>query len=643
MARESFEDPETAAIMNRDFVNIKVDREERPDLDSIYMAFVSALTSGGWPLSVFLDPHSLGPFTGGTYFPSRPKYGMMSFKQILEKVASIWKEEKKSLTDESKNIARSLSFFVNNSNDEFEPNETLLTNFFDFSDLSYDSIYGGFGKGPKFTVAVVYVGLLAVYKHSGNKKALEMCETSLKKIGESGIYDHLGGGFHRYAVSNDWLVPHFEKMMCDQGMNALIYLDLYQITKDPSYYKIADETLMYVMKKMTHENHGIYSAEDADSEDPYDPSKHGEGAYYVWKKYEIDQLLGETDSEIFCMRFDVKRDGNVDIQHDPHKEFVGRNVLHVSASVKEIAQKLGISEKTVEESLEKSRIILLEQRGKRQPPHVDDKIITEWNGVMIQAYARAFQVIKDNKYLEAANNTIRFIKTELYNKDTGILIRSFRDGANNIHGFAKDYGSLICGLLDTYEAGFDADHLVWAKELQDKMIELFYDVENGGFFQHDALDDTVISRMKDYYDSTDPSSNSYAVRNLFRLFSYTDNQEYIDIAVKTMHTFSSVLKYAPYMTSCVRMYLDKKQIIIAGDMNNPITQKMIEVVHNHYDPAVTLIVANPKTIKTLRSWNHPMFMEGVDLETKEPLAYVCHHFTCNRPVNTPEDLDALLK
>src|SRR6202035_1350978 len=514
MAHESFEDKETATIMNREFVNIKVDREERPDVDRVYMTFVQATTGGGgWPMSVWLTP-DLKPFVGRTYFPPEDRYGQPGFKKVLERVATAWKESHDKIVEQGGQIVDALRESQLKPASEGKIDPAVLDAAYKQLYRSYDPKEGGFGNAPKFPRPVTLNFLTRFYardpKSDAGKQALEMALLTLGKMAAGGMHDHIGGGFHRYSVDRYWHVPHFEKMLYDQAQLAVAYLDAYQILGDPHLNplpgqgeadakapvrveseSVARDILDYVTRDMTSKEGGFFSAEDADSRVVAAEADSGhietkEGAFYIWTKKEIDEALGDA-AEIFDFHYGVQAHGNAPEGSDPHDEFRGKNILIKRHTIAETAQRFrntgilpvgpaGVSpaaqEQTVRELLKKCRGKLFAIRSKRPRPHLDDKIIAAWNGLMISAYARAAQVLDDPHYLETANRAAKSLRANLYDEKNKLLFRSFREGRGKVEGFADDYAFVIQGLLDLYEVSLDVEWLKFALELQETQDRL---------------------------------------------------------------------------------------------------------------------------------------------------------------------------
>src|ERR1700730_4913327 len=492
MAHESFENEEVAAIMNREFVNIKVDREERPDVDRVYMTFVQATTGGGgWPMSVWLTP-DLKPFGGGTYFPPEDPYGQPGFKKVLERIATAWKQDHAKIAESGSKIVEALRESQSSAVDAAAKiDKDVFEKAYQQLDRSFDPREGGFSVAPKFPRPVALNFLTRLYardpKSDIGKHALEMDLLTLRKMAAGGMHDHLGGGFHRYSVDRYWHVPHFEKMLYDQAQLANAYLDAFQITQDRQYAEIARGILDYVARDMMSKDGGFFSAEDADSLFEQGKPEHGEGAFYVWTEKQIDDALGD-ESEVFKYHFGVQAHGNAPEGSDPQDEFRGKNILIQRHTIAETAQHFKKTEDEIRESFVRSHGKLLAIRSKRPRPHLDDKIIAAWNGLMISAYARAAQILDEPHYADNAAQAAKFLRANLYDNKSKLLFRSFREGRGNVEGFADDYAFVIQGFLDLYEASFDVEWLKFALELEETQDRLFFDDKSGGYFSTSGKD-----------------------------------------------------------------------------------------------------------------------------------------------------------
>jgi uncharacterized protein YyaL (SSP411 family) len=653
MAHESFESADVAAVMNREFVNVKVDREERPDVDRVYMTFVQATTGGGgWPMSVWLTPE-LKPFVGGTYFPPEDRWGQPGFTKVLERIAAAWKKDHENISEQGTKIIAALeeaaAAGIGDPAQRLGP-KTLDAAYQQIA-RGYDAHEGGFGVAPKFPRPVTLNFLARVYARSpeseSGKHALEMNLFTLRKMAAGGMHDQLGGGFHRYSVDAYWHVPHFEKMLYDQAQLTVAYLEAFQISHEPHFAEVARNILDYVRRDMTAKEGGFFSAEDADSEIPGSPEhKKREGAFYVWGKEEIDAALGAS-AEVFNFHYAVKAEGNVPAGGDPHGEFTKKNILIELGSVAATAKHFGKDETEVHELLAQARKTLLALRVKRPRPHLDDKIITAWNGLMISAFARAAQLFDDAAYLEAATRAAKFLRAELYDASRKILFRNYREGRSAVEGFADDYAFLIQGLLDLYEASFDIEWLRFASELQETQDRLFFDGERGGYFTGAGKDPSILLRLKEDNDSAEPASSSIAALNLLRLAQIRNDAGSYAQAEKTVEAFAPQIGHfasaMPQMLVALDLMLsDPRQIVIAGGREVAETRELLREVHRHFVPNKVLLLAEggdgqrylEEKLEALRG------MKPVD---GKPAAYVCENFTCKAPVTDPKALGELLR
>lgn len=649
MAHESFENPEIAKLMNKLFVNVKVDREERPDVDRVYMTYVQASTgSGGWPMSVFLTP-DLKPFFGGTYFPPEDKYGRPGFATVLQRLAYAWNTDQEKVVTAASEAIAALKEYGAPSATQSAGKEALDAALSQFVQ-SFDSDLGGFGSAPKFPRPVALNFLFRYFARAGSeskdgKLAVAMALLTLRKMADGGMHDHLGGGFHRYSVDKFWHVPHYEKMLYDQAQLAGSYLDAYQITGDVKYASVVRDTLDYVQRELTDKAGGFYSAEDADSLLEHGKPEHREGAFYVWTKAEIDAALGAEAAAIFNRFYGVEEAGNSPAGSDPHEELKGKNTLIRRLTVADAAKELNKSEAEIVASLDASRKKLLEIRTKRPHPHLDDKVITAWNGLMISSFARAAQILDDPGYLAAAQKAARFIQTQLWKN--GALLRSYRQGASEIGGFCDDYAFLISGLLDLYEADFDPAWLKWAVALQEKQDALFLDPKNGGYFSVAEGDPTILLRMKEDYDGAEPSPNSITALNLLRLSGLTDRQPWRAQAEKVVTVFGDHLTKAPTTLPQMLCALDAslakpRQVVIAGQRNGEDTKALLREVHRHFIPNKLLVLADGAEGQ---QWlgEKLEFIRTVGPLGGKATAFVCENFVCQLPVTNTEELKKLLK
>jgi len=655
MAHESFENEEVAAIMNRDFVNIKVDREERPDVDRVFMTFVQATTGGGgWPMSVWLTP-DLKPFVGGTYFPPEDRYGQPGFKKVLERVATVWKENHDKIVEQGGQIVVALRESQSVQAGEGKIDAAILDVAYRQLDHSYDPKEGGFGNAPKFPRPVTLNFLTRLYardpKNDAGKQALEMTLFTLRKMAAGGMHDHIGGGFHRYSVDRYWHVPHFEKMLYDQAQLAIAYLDAFQITRDKQYESVARDVLDYVGRDMTSKEGGFFSAEDADSPVVAAGADRGhpetkEGAFYIWTQKEIGGALDDA-AEIFDFHYGVQPHGNAPEGSDPHDEFRGKNILIERHTIAETAQRFKKSEEEITRSLAQSREKLFAIRAKRPRPHLDDKIIAAWNGLMISAYARAAQVLDDPRYFEIAARAATFVRRNLYDSSGKILYRNYRGGRSDIEGFADDYAFVIQGLLDLYEASFDVEWLKVAVELQETQDRLFFSEKDGGYFSTSGKDESVFLRMKDDNDGAEPAASSVAALNLLRLSQFRDDQRMAERGRKTIDAFATTLSHFPSAMPQMLVALDyslskPRQIVIAGKKDAPETKGLLKEVRRHFLPKTSLLLADGSDgQKYLGEKNEAI--RAMSMMEDKPTAYVCENFTCKAPVTDAKQLAELVK
>jgi uncharacterized protein len=666
MERESFEDPATAKLMNDNFVNIKVDREQRPDIDAVYMTFVQATTgSGGWPMNVWLTPE-LKPFFGGTYFSPEDKWGQPGLTKVLTKIAEAWKTDREHIIASSDKILRTLQDVTAAPASVEKLSDAVRNKGYEQFASQFDAKFGGFGRAPKFPRPVTLNFLFELSGADPDSKmgrhALEIATFTLRKMAEGGIHDHIGGGFHRYSTDQFWHVPHFEKMLYDQAQLATAYLDAFQITHDPLFEQTARDILDYVRRDMTDKEGGFYSAEDADSLIPiaavYDRreestdigahraplQKNAEGAFYVWSKDEVDRVLGAERARVFDYHYGVEPKGNV--QEDLQAEFKNKNILIQRHDLTDTANKFGLTKEKTEQLLAKSRKVLFDARAKRPRPHLDDKIVTAWNGLMISAFAHAYQVLGDGRYLETANRAADFLEQKLYDPNGQALVRSYRQGASDVNGFASDYAFVVQGLLDLYEASFDVRRIGMAMKLQHRQDELFRDAKEGGYFMTSGTDATVLLRMKQTDDMAEPSENSVTALNLLRIGYMLDQSEARQHAEKTLQAFAKQLENAPSSMPQTLVALGwarskPKQIVIAGKIADVQTKAMLSEVHRHFVPHEVLILADGDAGQQFFA-DRVEFMKSVSKIDNQPTAYVCENFVCQLPTSNLRTLAGLL-
>lgn len=650
MERESFENEAIGELLNRHFVSIKVDREERPDVDRIYMTFVQATTgSGGWPMSVWLTP-DLKPFFGGTYFAPDARYGRPGFSSVLEQIAHAWLTKRDQLLSSSTAVLAEIARASEVRPEASVLNPAALESTFHYFRRAFDSKLGGFGGAPKFPRPAVLDFLLRYHAFSRNAEALDMSLFTLREMAKGGMYDHLGGGFHRYSVDDRWFVPHFEKMLYDQAQLASSYLEAFQITGDPVFLHTFQGILDYVTRDLAHPDGAFFSAEDADSApDPAQPHHKSEGAFYIWSHAELVQILGPIRAEWFAHRYGCEEEGNV--AHDPHGEFTGRNILSEANPVESTARRFSLDPVQLEADLAAMRAELLAARAQRPRPHLDDKVLTSWNALMISALARGARILAPShpaladRCRQAALRAADFIQQHLHDPESRTLYRRFRDGERAIPGFLDDYAFLAQAHIDLYEATFDSAHLQSALDLTTRMFELFEDREHGAFFSSGDTPDLVL-RLKEDYDGAEPSGNSVAILNLLRLSAYTALDELRETALDALRAFAKRLTdQGPTVPLMLAAWLaelaPKTQIVVAGDPAHPAFAPLLDEARRRFRPFTALIaLARDEDRARFAGWIPALASMGpVD---GAPAAYVCQNFACQLPVTTVDDLAKLL-
>jgi uncharacterized protein YyaL (SSP411 family) len=629
MEHESFENNSIAELLNRDYVAIKVDREERPDVDRIYMTFVQATSGGGgWPMSVWLTP-DLKPFFGGTYFPPENRWGHPGFGSVLTQIASAWQSDREKIVESAQGIVEQLKQHV-----AVEPAHggvifdaaTLDTGFAIFR-RSFDARLGGFGGAPKFPRPSVLNFLLRYHVRTRNSEARDMVLLTLREMARGGMHDQLGGGFHRYSVDDHWFVPHFEKMLYDQAQLAISYVEAFQLTGDRQYADVARRIFDYVLRDMTDPGGAFYSAEDADSViDPAHPALKGEGAFYIWSAEEIRGIVGGA-ADLVVRRFGVRENGNVD--NDPHGEFTGKNILYQDQPAADPI------------ALASAEAALLAARGHRIRPHLDDKILTAWNGLMISAFALGGAVLEEPRYAEAARCAAEFILARMYDPATGVLLRRYRAGDAAIPGFLDDYALFVQALIDLYEAQFDLAHLRMAVTLTEKMRELFEDPA-GACFSSPAGDASLVLRVKEDYDGAEPSGNSVATMNLLRLARMTNRAEFREAADRAFAAFGTRLSHAPVavpqmLAACEFALGEPREIIFAGERGSPALDSLVRELRRRFVPNRVAMLAGPE----LKDW-----VPGIGTMTAPSGAaavYVCRNYACQLPVSEPAQFAELIQ
>ncbi|PKM94569.1 MAG: thioredoxin domain-containing protein [Firmicutes bacterium HGW-Firmicutes-1] len=622
MERESFEDEDVAKVLNNKYISIKVDREERPDIDQIYMSFCQATTgSGGWPLSVFLTSDKK-PFYAGTYFPKKSRHGMRGFIDILQGIYQKWDEDREEVEDSAEKMVYMINQMSNAEDDaEEELDEQIFHQAYNYFKKSFDDKYGGFGQAPKFPTPHNLLFLLRYFKTTNNQEALNMVEKTLIQIYKGGIFDHIGFGFSRYSTDRRWLAPHFEKMLYDNALLLMAYNEAYQATQKPIYKEIAEKIIAYVIRDMTSPEGGFYCAEDADSEGV-------EGKFYIWSKEEIVDILGDEDGNLYCKYYDITRKGNFEEENIPNLIDASLATIEADSALKEHLSNL--SQK------------LFEVRKERIHPYKDDKILTAWNGLMIAAMASSGKIMNNSVYIEHAQKAIQFIEEKLIRED-GRLLSRYRDGEAKNLAFLEDYAFLIWSYIELYQAVLEPQYLQKAIKLTEDMIVFFDDEKAAGFFLYGKDSEQLIARPKEIYDGALPSGNSVATYTLLMLSKLTGNEMYEEKANQVLKYFSSKLKEAPMaytMMLCARMYAvhTTKEIVLAGNREDKLLKEMINSIHMRYLPFATILLndGNGK-------------LEGInDFASKQiaidekATAYICENFTCHKPIFNLNELNELM-
>jgi uncharacterized protein YyaL (SSP411 family) len=644
MEHESFENPAIADVLSRHFVSIKVDREERPDVDRVYMTFVQATTgSGGWPMSVWLTPR-LEPFYGGTYFPPEARWGRPGFVEILEEIARVWREEQGKVEQSASAIIGRLQSMRSNGAGTVPDISVLDRTVGEFAS-SFDSRRGGFGGAPKFPRPSELLFLLREHARTGATAPRDMVLVTLRAMALGGMRDHLGGGFHRYSVDADWRVPHFEKMLYDQAQLVLAYAEAAQVTGDRFYAEVAIDTLDYVRRDLTSPGGGFFSAEDADSVPPeHAHEKHPhkvEGAFYVWRDDEIQQILGDN-AAVFRARYGILPDGNAPA--DPQGEFTHKNLLYTARSIEDVASITGRSLDGVTDALQTARGLLMTRRAARPRPHLDDKVLTAWNGLMIAAFARAARTLDGAAgYLQDAQRAARFVHDRLWKPSTGTLLRRYRDGSAGVDAYAEDYAYLVFGLLELFQTDGDPTWLEWAMTLQTRQDELFWDANDGGWFSTTGKDESVLLRLKEDYDGAEPAASSVSVMNLLTLSHLVES--FSEKIEPTLGIFSSRVsqsgRVVPMLLAALSAYhTGTPQLVIVGDPAAQDTNSLYEVVRHRYRPTTIVVPVVPQSLdKTaaLLPW-----IAGMKMVDGRATAYLCRDFTCESPTTEAGELARLL-
>jgi uncharacterized protein len=627
MEKESFENSQVAELMNNAFISVKVDREERPDIDGIYMTVCQMLTgSGGWPLTIIMTPDKK-PFFAGTYFPKENRYGRSGMLDLVQKIDQIWKSRKEDIlksADEITNAVKNVNVSETQQDIGIDvPDKTYI-------DLSkrYDSYHGGFGNAPKFPTPHNLLFLLRYWYRTKDNNALEMVEKTLTEMRKGGMYDHLGYGFHRYSTDQKWLVPHFEKMLYDQALICTAYLETYQATGNPFFRETAEEILEYVMRDMTSPEGAFYSAEDADSEGE-------EGKFYLWEENEIRNLLKEN-ADLFITVFNVKKDGN---WTDPVNGSSGKtNILHLTESYKELAAEYNLTEEELKKILSELKKVLFDIREKRIHPYKDDKVLTDWNALMISAFAKAYIITGKKEYYSIAEKSVKFISEKLTSGNK--LIHRYRDGVAGLPAHLDDYAFFINALLDMYEAGFNSSYLKDAVHYTAILNEEFKDETGGSFFFTSKDGEELITRQKDLYDGAIPSGNSVSILNLLRLGRLTGNIDYERQAMEIVYSFASAIKSSPsaytYTISALEFALGRSyEIIFASEKKEEELNKLLDALNKEFIPNKVVTLYSPDDHELL---SIAPFLNNYKQKENKTTVYVCRNFQCSLPVFTSGEM-----
>jgi uncharacterized protein YyaL (SSP411 family) len=625
MEHESFEDPETARIMNEHYVNIKVDREERPDIDSIYMNAVQQMTGhGGWPMTVFLTPDG-APFYGGTYYPPEPRHGMPSFRQVLLGVSEAYRERRGDVDRSAEELRGALrQSMAMRGAASLDP--SILDRAHQALAARFDARHGGFGGAPKFPQPMTLEFVLRHWSRTGAPEALHRVEHTLRRMAAGGMYDQLGGGFHRYSVDEKWLVPHFEKMLYDNALLARLYLHAWQATGDAEYRRVVEEVLLYVQREMLSPEGGFCSAQDADSEGE-------EGKFYVWTPEEVDAALGAEEGPLFRRFYDVTESGN----------FEGKNILHVDRTSQEVAEEAGVTVEELERVLARGRELLYEARSRRVWPGRDDKVLTSWNAMMLQSFAEAARVLGRREYEEVAVRSAEFLLREL--RRDGRLLRTWKAGEAKIDAFLEDHALLVDALLALYEATGEARWVREARALAEAMLERFWEEEEGVFYDTAAEGEALVVRPRDPFDNATPSGSSAATLALLRLGSLAGEERYTRVAARVLEGMGELLTRIPaafgHLLSALDFHLAvPREVVVVGRRGEADTEALLEVLRDGFRPNTLLALRDPEAGSEAEALM-PL-LEGRTRLDGRATAYVCERWACQLPLSDPQALRAQL-
>jgi hypothetical protein len=647
MEHESFENDAIAELLNRDFISIKVDREERPDVDRVYMSFVQATTGqGGWPMTVFLTPE-LKPFYGGTYFPPTSRWGRPGFADLITELARVWKDDRPKVNEAASELTERLRTVTAGAQAESEVGDPAALDLaVEHFSRVFDQRRGGFGQAPKFPRPSELLFLLREHARGGSARAREMATATLRAMAVGGMRDHIGGGFHRYSVDADWRVPHFEKMLYDQAQLVLACLEAAQATGEGFYATVAEDTLQYVLRDMTSPEGGFYSAEDADSVPPDQAASPNprkmEGAFYVWSDEEIGALLGD-EAAIARRRFGIEPGGNA--PSDPQGEFTGKNLLYIAQPIADVAVRSALTEPQVLEALGRIRQTLFDASRLRPRPHLDDKVLTAWNGLMIAAFARAARVLPASSeavaYRRAAERAAAFVRERLWRDAEATLLRRYRDREAAIEAYAEDYAYLIWGVLELFQATGDAAWFEWALALQRRQDDLFWDAADGGWFSTTGKDPTVLLRLKEDYDGAEPSASSVSTLNVLTLAHFTGDDHHRQRAERTLARYGSRVgaagRVVPMMLCALsQWHSPSMQIVVVGGRTAEPVRTLEAEIARHYLPFAVQVPVDPGREQGRLKALLP-FVDGMKAHGGGAV-YVCRDFTCLQPVSSVDAL-----
>ncbi|MGV9199745.1 MAG: thioredoxin domain-containing protein [Promethearchaeia archaeon] len=635
MAHESFEDPKVASLINETFVPIKVDKEERPDIDKIYMTVCHMMTRrGGWPLTIIMTSEKK-PFFAGTYIPKNGRFGQPGLIDLIKQIQDLWENDREKALEAGEDITLALENVTSESPGEV-PDKKTLKNAMEQLSARFDDENGGFGSAPKFPTPHNLFFLLRMWKRTENKKVLKMVEDTMQAMRKGGIYDHIGYGFHRYSTDSEWKLPHFEKMLYDNALLAIAYIETFKETKEGRYAQTAREIFTYIFRDMTSSEGGFYSAEDADVEGE-------EGKFYIWKMEELESVLTDQEIDIIKKVYNIEEEGN--FEEEATKQKIGKNILYMTDSIGELATKLELTIEELKTRLDKIRQKLFKEREKRQKPSKDDKILTDWNGLMIAALAKASRVFDDSRYLDAAEKAVDFILTNLRDAE-GRLLHRYRNGNADVGAFIDDYAFFIWSLIEMYETTFKITYLETALELNQILIDEFWDEDIAGFFFTSKKSEEMLTRQKEIYDGAIPSGNSVAMLNLLRLSLITGDHSLEEKAEYIARVFAESIEENPVAHAQLLVAIDfalgpTYSLVIAGDQSSADTRGFLNTMHSEYLPNTVLIYrptdVNSPEIDTISS-----YIEGFSEKNGKTAAYVCSGYACKSPTTKIEKTIGLL-